>query len=632
MKGISPRLKKLVQEAPTSPGCYLWKDANNKVLYVGKAKNLRARLLQYVNLDDTRPQIPRLMEQAKSFDYVVVDTEHEALVLEINLIQNYHPPFNIDLTDDKSYPFIAITTEDDFPALKYTREKHNPNTLYFGPYTDAHAARLAIDIVRKVCPLCVATCAEWKKCKRKLGRIKDTQEALAEFAKDGRPCFDYHVGKGPGVCTGAIDAPTYAEHVELAKQFLTGKHKPLIALLKKREQEAARALDFEKAARYKRREEIIEALDGEQKVYLAHTSDVDVCGIWREAGHAAAFIFCVREGRVVRTCEFILHKGAEAAKEELTSSFLAQYYTQTNDIPKLIDVSHLPSDTGALEKMLREKSGHAIHIAAPTRGERAKLLASATLNARHALMRYDFKTGYKDKQINRALQELETALALEKPPLRIECFDISTLHGAHTVGSMVVFERGRPNKAQYRRFKIHEDFGEANDIASMREVFYRRYAPSRMQDARFGQKPDLIIVDGGRPQMHAAQQALAELDLDIAVVGLAKADEELFVTYQKAPVILPQGAQSLYLVKQIRDEAHRFAITYHRLLRSKAMTLSILDEIPGIGPKRKRALIKQFGSIKKLKQASKEEIEQVEGISPELAATIHTYLQAMQHI
>lgn len=625
-------MKKLIRNAPQGPGCYLWKNDQGSVLYVGKAKNLRARLRQYVNLEDSRPQIPRLMSEATSFDYVLVDTEHEALVLEINLIQNYRPPFNVSLMDDKSYPFIAITTEDVYPALKYTRERHKPHTLYFGPYTDAHAARKAIDIVRKVCPLCVATCVEWKRCRRYLATSDSTQEEVKRWSKQGRPCFDYHVGKGPGVCIGAITPAEYAENVEVAKQFLTGKHKELLALLEKFEQKASFDLNFEQAERFKRRTQIIKALDGEQQICFRHNANVDVCGFWRETTIAAAFIFCVREGRVIRTCDFVLNKGTDISESELISSFLAQYYSETHDIPKRIDVSTVPADSSALTSWLEEKCHYKVSIAKPTKGERKKLLNTAERNAKHALMRYELKTGYEDARLNRALYELESALGLSTPPFRIESFDISTLHGSYTVGSMVVFEQGKPAKSQYRRFKIRQPLEEANDFASLQEVFERRYAFGHMKDSKFAKKPNLIIVDGGRPQLKAALSILKNLGLAIPVVGLAKADEEVYTDFQEDPIILPQGSSSLYLMKQIRDEAHRFAITYHRVLRSKAMTTSFLDEIQGVGPKRKKALLKYFGSAKKLKAASAKSISQVPGISKSLAEHIFESIQALKNL
>lgn len=622
-------LAQLIESVPREPGCYLWKDAAGKILYIGKAKDLRARMRQYIHGEDERPRIPVMMQEVASFDYIVVNTEHEALVLEMNLIQQYHPPYNIEMMDDKSYPYIALTLGDRYPALKYTREKHKPETLYFGPYTDARAARKAIDIVRKFCPLCVATCAEWKRLHRLIKAHPEETEALeAQMRQSGRPCFDAHVGRGPGVCVAAITPKDYAENVELAISFLKGDHKELLARLAERRDERSSALDFESAARYQKSIDTIKRLEGEQQVYLEHSASVDLIGVARDETLSAAFVFVVREGRAQRTFSRILKKGAEVEDSEILNYFIKDYYAKTADIPRVIEVSELPDDAEALVSWLTDGAGKKVSFHCPQRGERKKLLQMAQKNAHYALMRYELKTGYEDKRLNRALLELESALSLETAPLRIESFDISTLHGTHTVASMVVFTNGRPYNKQYRRFKIQQDLSEANDYLSMQEVLRRRYGKECLADKRFGEIPDLIIVDGGKPQLSAATKQLAELGLSIPVVGLAKADEELFLPEQDEPIVLPAGSSSLYLVKHIRDEAHRFAIAYHRELRTKAQSVSILDEISGVGPKTKRALMKRFDSIKKMKQASVEELAATPLVNKRTAQLIYATLKA----
>lgn len=620
-------LKEQVSHVPTSAGCYLWKDAQGSVLYVGKAKNLRVRMRQYVNGEDERIKIPRMMQEVESFDYIVVGSEHEALVLEINLIQQYKPPYNVDLRDDKSYPYIALTMEDMYPAIKYTREKHKKKTHYFGPYTNAKAAKQAIDTLRKVVPICSATCTEWKKVKRLADKGNNADILQMTCAQNGRPCFDYHVGKGPGVCAGAISPEQYHEHVADVEQFLLGHRKNIIHTLHQQMEQAAQELDFEKASRIKRRVEVLKSLDDKQEVVFSHAVDADVFGFWREETIAGVCVLIVREGRVVRSCDFILNKGLDISEEELVSGYLKRYYRDTADIPSQIDIACKLDDASVLESWLEGKAGHKITIHVPQRGKHAHLVQMANTNARHALMRYSLRTGYEDQRTNTALLELESALALEHAPMRIECFDISTLHGKHTVASMVVFQAGKADTSQYRRFKIKAELDEANDFLSMQEVLGRRYAKERMQDERFGKRPDLLILDGGKPQLSAAMQQLEALGLDIPCVGLAKSDEELFVPWDDKPVVLPTGSASLYLVKQIRDEAHRFAITYHRKLRKQAMTVSILDEIEGVGPKRKKALLKAFGSMKKLREATQEQIAHVSGISPSLAKEIYETLQ-----
>lgn len=625
------KLASQVAQVPTEPGCYLWKNASGDVLYVGKAKNLRARMRQYVQLSDERPMVPRLMAATDSFDYVVVGSEHEALVLERNLIAQYRPPFNVDLKDDKSYPFIAITESDVFPAIKYTREHHRKGTRYFGPYTDARAARETIDTLRKVVPICLATCAEWKRAKRMLDR-DPTQAAIANMvlAEKCRPCFDYHVGRGPGVCAGMIDTVEYARHVAQVERFLEGHRSQIVGELTEQMQQAAADLDFERAGRIKGRLERIQALDDKQQVVLPSAVNLDAIGFYREETISCACVFVVREGRTIRSVEFILDKGLDVGAEELAEGFLKRYYDETSDVPAEVDLDCELADAAVIAEWLTEKRGHAVHLHRPQRGEKRHLLDMAATNARHALVRYMVRTGYADDRTNQALLELESALALEGPPLRIECFDISTLHGHFTVASMVVFTNGRADKSQYRRFKIQTPLTEANDFVSMSEVLGRRYAPDRMADERFGKRPDLIVVDGGKPQLTAAVNQLQELGLDIPVCGLAKSDEEIFVTWDEAPVVLPSGSPSLYLIKQVRDESHRFAITFHRELRGKAMTVSVLDDVPGVGPKRKRLLMRHFGSLKRLRAASEEEIAATEGISEMVAHAIWQALHESQ--
>lgn len=624
-------IREQVDQVPTNPGCYLWKDGSGKVIYVGKAKNLRARMRQYVTLQDDRAKIPLMMQVVRSFDYIVVENEHEALVLERNLIAQYRPYFNVDFKDDKSYPYIAITESDTFPAIKYTREKHKKGTRYFGPYTDSYAARQTIETLRKVVPICSATCVEWKRAKRLLEKDPDgAAVANLLLAKKGRPCFDYHVGKGPGVCVGAIDTVSYAKNVRQVENFLRGNRSEIVSELKDQMQEAAADLDFEKAARLKSRLTSLSDLDDRQQVTFPTSVNIDLIGIYREETISAACVFVVREGRTIRSVEFILDKGLDVSEEELFSGFLKRYYDETADIPAEVNLPIDLLDAEVLSEWLTQKRGHNCVLHHPQRGEKFRLLQMASANARHALMRHMIRTGYADDRTNQALLQLESALALDAPPLRIECFDISTLHGNFTVASMVVFTNGKADKSQYRRFKIRAELDEANDFVSMTEVLGRRYSPERMADERFGSKPDLLVVDGGKPQLTAAINQLNELGLDIPVCGLAKSDEEVFVPWDDTPIVLPTGSASLYLIKQVRDESHRFAITFHRELRDKAMTVSILDEIPGVGPKRKKDIMRHFGSFKRLKAASVEDISQVKGVSVNLAETIYEELKAWE--
>lgn len=618
-----PSIAEQIGNVPDSPGVYLWKSSDGSVLYVGKAKSLRKRMKQYVQGHDDREKIPLMMERVASYDYVVTATEVESLVLEKNLIKQFDPPYNVDFRDDKSYPFIALTMGDPYPAIKFTRERRVATTRYFGPYTDSRAARDTIDTVRRIVPICRATCAEWKRVNAHGG------------APTARACFDYHVGLGPGPCVGAVTTEEYAENVARISGFLSGKHDDLEVELDRRMREASDELDYESAARYRNRLEAVRVLRQKQKVVSSRPLDMDVVGFFREETVAGVHVFVVREGRVLVGNEFVLDKGFDVSHAELVDGFLLRYYADGPQIPREIVLPELPEDADAVEEWLsslRPAGAARVRLTVPQRAERKDLLQLAEENARHTLMRFKVRTRYDEDRLNAAMLQLESALALPAAPLRIECYDISTLHGTHSVGSMVVFASGRSETKSYRRFKVKLDTGEANDFAMMGEVLRRRFAPERMADSRFGKRPDLVIVDGGKPQLTAAMEVLAELGLaDIPVAGLAKREEELFVPWAEQPVILPAGSPSLYLVKRLRDEAHRFAITYHRELRGKAMTASVLDDIAGVGPTRKKALLKAFGSVKRMREATLDEVAATPGIPPEVATEIHAVLHADQN-
>ncbi len=624
------RLRRELNNVPTLPGVYLWKDAQGCVIYVGKAKQLRARMRQYVNFQDDRAKIPLLVDQIQSFDYIVVENEHESLVLENNLIKQYSPFFNADFKDDKSYPFIALTMGDVFPAIKYTREKHRSDTKYFGPFTDSRAAREMVDIARRVVPLCSTTCAEWRRINRLIAK-----NSLESFQSNMpvRPCFDSHVGLGPGACCGGITPEQYRENVKRIQRFLAGNHNEFISELTHEMTEASADLDFERAGRIKSRIETIRSLSQKQHAVIAQNLFADVIGFFREETITGVHVLMVREGRIINSNEFILNKGTNVVDQDLLHSFLLRYYDVSTSIPHEVIVRDIPEDKEAMSLWLTEKlaskHGAKVKFVAPEKGEKADLLNLAETNARHALTRYKVRTNYDDQRINNALLQLESALALERPPHRIECFDISTNHGSYTVASMVVFENGKPAKNQYRRFKIKAQLDESNDFLCMQEVMKRRYSSQRMEDERFGAKPDLIILDGGRPQLNAVLEMFEEMGIhDIALCGLAKRDEELFVPWQESgPVVLPGGSASLYLVKQVRDEAHRFAITFHRELRTKGMTLSVLDEVAGLGPVRKKALRKKFRSFARLKAATLDELCSVQGVPVEVAQELYSVLR-----
>lgn len=613
----APTLLERMAQVPDCPGVYLWKSATGAVLYVGKAKALRKRMKQYLLGHDDRSQIPTLMSQVQGFDYVVTDTEVESLILEKNLIRQFQPPFNVDYRDDKSYPFIALTLEDDYPAIKFTRERHKEGTRYFGPYTDSRAARDTVDLIRRVVQICSAQCAEWKRIQA------HGWEPLT------KPCFDYHVGRGPGPCIGAISPEEYAEHVGRAVRLLEGRHTEFEAEFDERMRDAAADLDFELAARFRNRLEALRSVRQRQKVVSSRPLDADIIGFFREETVAGVHVFVVREGRVLIGNEFVLDKGLDVPLEDLVEGFLLRYYDSAAEVGREVVLPCELAGSEAMEEWLSGVRGTRVKLVVPQRGEKKDLLGLAEENARHTLLRFRVRTRYDEERINSALIQLESALALPAPPLRIECYDVSTLHGRYSVASMVVFATGRADTKSYRRFRIRMDSGEANDVAMMGEVLRRRFSAVRQSDGRFASRPALIIVDGGRPQVSAAVAALAECGAgDIPVAGLAKREEELWVPWSAEPIILPSGSPSLYLVKRIRDEAHRFAIEYHRSVRGKAMTESVLDGVPGLGGTRRKALIKAFGSVRKMRAASVDELAATPGIPRTVAEDLHAVLAA----
>ncbi|MHB1017277.1 MAG: excinuclease ABC subunit UvrC [Coriobacteriia bacterium] len=613
----TPNIPSQLGHVPDAPGVYFWKQGD-EVLYVGKAKSLRKRMRQYTGGHDERAMIPLMMARVDSFDYVTTNNEVESLILEGNLIKELRPPYNVDFKDDKSFPFIALTLSDPFPAIKYTREKHRPGTRYFGPYTDARAARETMEVVRRVYPVCRATCVEWKRLTARGGE------------PTGTACFDYHVGKGPGPCVGAITQADYRERIDKIAAFLEGRQREVADELQRAMREAAADLDYERAARLRNSLDAVRASLERQRVVSDRPLDLDVIGLEREETITGVHLLHVREGRIVGSNEFTLDKGLDVGEVELIEGFLLRYYGTASYVPREVLVPVLPEEPEAAEAWLRGLRGTNVHLLVPQRGDKRSLLELASVNARHSLARYKHRTRYDEERLNRALLELESALALPAPPLRIECYDISTLHGRHSVGSMVVFTGGRADKSAYRRFKVRLPAEEANDVAMMAEVLRRRFAREDAGDSRFArQRPDLLLIDGGKPQLNAVHAVLAELGLThISLASLAKREEELWVPGWDEPVVLPNGSPSLYLVKRVRDEAHRFAIEYHRELRGKAMTASVLDEISGVGPKRKKALLKHFGGIRKLRAASAEEIADVPGVTRDVAEAVAEALRA----
>jgi excinuclease ABC subunit C len=614
----SPGIKATLKRLPDSPGVYLMKDGAGRVLYVGKAQSLRNRVRQYWGA--SRSQAPLRIEssidQVADLEYTLTDTVSEALLLEANLIKRYQPRFNVRLKDDKSYPFIKVTLADDFPRIERTRKLPVDGSRYFGPYASASSVDESMNLIRRIFPFRTCTIA-----------IREGERAL------DRPCLLYHIKRCQGPCIDVVSKDDYAADIKQVMLFLEGHQEQVSEALREDMEVAAEALEFERAAALRDKVRAIERTMESQKMAGFAKRALDVLGYARSGKEAAVQLFAIREGKTLSRDIFLLENVADDTDEEALTSFVKQYYARAGSIPPQVLVPFELPDADELTAFLAARAERNVRLRMPQRGEGRKLMALASRNAAETLEREQVRWLADQGKTERALTELADALALPAPPERIECYDISTIGGTNSVGSMVVFEDGQPRSGEYRRFRIKGVQGQ-DDFASHQEVLRRRFR--RALDAQEGgaeqlrwRMPDLVIIDGGKGQVSAAREILDELGLhDLPMAGLAKEREELFTPGRSDPIVLPAASQALYLLQRLRDEAHRFAITYHRQLRGKAATKSVLDDLAGVGPARKRALLRVFGSGRVLKQASTEEIAAVPGIGPAMAARIREHLDS----
>ena len=611
---------------PDQPGVYRFRDRDGRVVYVGKAKSLRSRLSSY--FQDVRALHQRtrtMVETAASVDWTVVTTEVEALQLEYSWIKEYDPRFNVRYRDDKSYPSLAITFDDPYPRAMVMRGPKKKGVRYFGPYAHAWAIRETLDLLLRVFP--VRTCSN--------GVFKRASQV-------GRPCLLGYIGKCSAPCVGRVGADEHRDIAEDLCDFLSGQTQQHLKRLERQMADAAANLEFEQAARLRDDIGALRRAIEKQTVVLPDGVDADVVGYVEDPLEAAFQVFYVRDGRVRGQRGWIVDKVEELDPAALVGSFVEQLYgaAQPDDVPREVLVPVLPGNADAMTEWLSGIRGSRVSLRVPERGDKRALHETVTRNAQHSFQLHKLRRAGDLSARSKALGELQDALALPEAPLRIECFDISNLQGTSVVGSMVVFEDGLPRKAEYRRFAIRRTEGQ-DDTAAMYEVIHRRFAryaserdapPPREEEGerrRFAYPPNLVVVDGGPPQVAAAARAMDELGVvDVALCGLAKRLEEVWLPEQDEPVILPRTSEGLYLLQRVRDEAHRFAIAYHRQKRSKAMTTSALDDVPGLGETRRKALLKHFGSVKRLRAATPEEIATVPGIGPKTAITIAAALAA----
>jgi excinuclease ABC subunit C len=617
---VTPELEATLKRLPDRPGVYLMKDARGEVLYVGKAQSLRHRVRSYwqkqAPVYGEGHRIRSVVDRIADVEVTEVDSVSEALLLEANLIKRFKPRFNVRLKDDKSYPYIKVTLADDFPRVERTRKLVNDGSRYFGPYASATSVDESMNLVRRLFPFRTCTID-----------ITEGQRALQ------RPCLLYHIKRCQGPCIEAISKADYRADIEQVELFLEGRQETLVKALRREMSSASDRQEYERAAAHRDKIRAIERTMESQKMAAFARTELDLVGMARQDNQAAVTLFVVRDGKMIGRDVYLLDAIREASDAEVLTSFLEQYYTRATSIPREIYVPPGVTDTDDLQTFLAEKRGGPVHLRTPQRGEKRDLLGLAERNAAETLAREHARWLADQGKTLAALEELAAALDVPGIPLRIECYDISNFQGAESVGSMVVFEDGKPRTGEYRRFRIRTVEGP-NDVASHQEVLRRRFRATKSgeegsEEERRWAMPDLVIVDGGKPQVNAAKAVLDELGLhDLPVAGLAKEREELFLPGRPAPVVLPPTSSALYLVQRVRDEAHRFAITYHRTLRDRRTVRSAFDDLPGVGPKRKRELLKVFGSIKRVREAPVEQIAAVPGISRALAERIKATLEA----
>jgi excinuclease ABC subunit C len=611
----SEEIEAQLKRVPAASGVYLFRDRTGQVLYVGKAKTLRPRVRSYFQAgsSDTRQGIRTMASRVEAIETIVTSSEVEALHLEQNLVKRHRPPFNVRLRDDKSFPYIAVTIEDDYPRVMFTRERHRRGVWYFGPFANAKKVRETLDVLNRV--------FRYRPC-----------EGPQPGRHSGIPCLDYHIERCHAPCVGYISKEDYRELIDQVIEFLSGDDRPIRRRLEQEMREAAAEERFEDAARYRNRLRAIERLSERQAVERPSAGSFDVIGIAVSEELAAVQVFPLREGRMVDRHSFHLENAAGEELGEVLEQFCLEYYGVSPSIPQQLVVPRGSGDTAALEEFLTERRGARVEVRAPERGEKRRLQELAQQNAQLALDSATFVAETKRARRLESLEELREALNLESLPIRIECFDISNIQGQEIVGSMVVFQDAVAKRSHYRKFTVRDLDGQ-DDFGAMREVIARRFTRlgadvgSDDWNESFAATPNLVVIDGGKGQLSAALAAMQELELPrVAVISLAKRIEEVFVPGRSEPILLPRESPALQLLQRIRDEAHRFAVTFHRQRRDAAARSSMFDQLEGVGPARRRALLQHFGSAERVVEATQEELEGVPGVPPKTARRIYAQL------
>jgi excinuclease ABC subunit C len=610
---VPTRLENQLKALPAQPGVYLFRDGSGEVLYVGKAKSLRSRVRSYFQQSlDSRAAIRQLPERVDDIEVIVTQNEVEALHLEQNLVKRHRPPFNVRLRDDKSFPYIAVTVEDDYPRVMFTRERHRRGVVYFGPYANAKKVRETLDVLNRVFP--------YRPC-----------EGPKPGRHSGIPCLDYHIDRCLAPCVGYVSKEDYGAIIDQVIEFLSGDTEPIQRELERKMKEAADSERFEEAARYRNRLRSVQHLAERQAADRRSVGTIDVVGLAVDGDRAVIQVFPLRDGKLIDRYSFQLENVGGQDLTTILESFCLEYYGSAPSVPPQIVVPRDAGDTAALSEFLTERRGARVEVRAAERGEKRRLQELATENARHAFASEARQAELKRLRRVEALEELREVLNLEALPIRMECFDISTVMGQDNVGSMVVFQDGVAKKAHYRKFGVRGQAG-MDDFAAMAEVVSRRFSrladiTAEEYDESFAATPNLVVVDGGKGQLSAALAAMRKFELPrVAVVALAKRDEEVFVPGRAEAIRLDPHSPGLQLLQQIRDEAHRFAVGFHRQRRDSRSFSSIFDELEGVGPARRRALLQHFGSAERFLAATQEELEGVPGVPAKTARSIYAQL------
>jgi len=598
-----------LNQLPGNPGVYLLKDAEGTIMYVGKATNLRHRVRSYFGTGQKlSPKTQRMVARVHDLDYFVTTTEQEALILELNLIKRHHPHYNVRLKDDKTFPYLKIDSTEDWPRVYITRRLTQDGGRYFGPFASAKSIRQTMKIIKRIFP--------FRSCSKPI------------TGTDSRPCLWYHVGKCLAPCIGAVSKKEYAEVIKQVILFLEGKQGKVVQWLESRMNKAAKALEFERAALLRDQIQAIHEVIEGQRIATTVRGEQDVIAFAQDKDQAYVQIFFIRSGKMIGRESFVLQGTRSEEPPQIITSFIKQFYQSTPSIPRLLLLQYPVEDKSVIEDWLRNKRGDKVSIRVPQRGNKKRLVNIVAENAQHGLTQLKIKQLATPRALETALDEVTQELRLPHPPLRMEGYDISNIQGTSAVGSMVVFEKGKPKPAHYRRFRIKTVSG-ANDYAMLHEILKRRFKRSGDTSASdsWAISPDLVLIDGGKGQLNAAQAAMHEVGVDsVPVASLAKENEYLFIPQEAKPIILPGNSPGLQLLQRLRDEAHRFALGYHQKIRQKQTFASAFDGITGIGPNRKRTLLRKFGSIRAIQQASTEELATVKGISQSLARRIKEYL------